>query len=169
MAGKGAADKKRVNEVQVVVFLLAREEFGLEISQVREIIRMQDITPMPKAPACIEGVINLRGQIIAVMSMCKRFDMEETERTDKTRVVVAEVGEDNLGLIVDEVPEVLRVPEDDIDPTPEMLETEVHSEFIRGVAKIEGRIIALLNIEKILSREEIDQMSKVSKKEDTGK
>jgi purine-binding chemotaxis protein CheW len=169
MAGKGDKDKKHVNEVQVVVFRLSDEKFGLEISQVKEIIRMQDITPMPKASEFIEGVINLRGRIIAVISMCRRFEIKETERTSKSRIIVAEAGEDDVGLIVDEVPEVVRISEDDIDPAPEMLETGVHSEFIRGVAKVEGRIIVLLDMERILSHEETEQISKVSEKKDTGK
>lgn len=151
-------------EVQVVIFRLAGEEFGIDISQVREIIRMQDVTPMPKAPAFIEGVINLRGQIIAVMDLASRFSLDTSARTDKTRIVVSEVGDNIVGLVVDEVPEVLRILEGDIDPTPRMIETQIHSDYIRGVGKLENRLVILLNAEKILSQEELRQIEKTAEK-----
>lgn len=157
MEGK-TEEKVRAGEIQLVIFGLAGEEFGMNISQVREIIRMQDITPMPKAPEFIKGVINLRGQIIAVMDLAHRFGLAETERTEKTRIVVTEVKENTVGLIVDEVPEVLRLSEDDIDPTPEMIESQIHSDFIRGVGKLGDRLIIMLDANKILSAEEARQV-----------
>jgi purine-binding chemotaxis protein CheW len=151
--------KEKTGEVQLVIFDLSGEEFGLDISQVREIIRMQDITPVPKAPQFIEGVINLRGQIIAVMDLAKRFGLDRTNRTEKTRIVVADVGGNTVGLIVDEVPEVLRISESNIDQTPSMIETQIHADFIRGVGKMEKRLIILLNVNKILTSEEAKQMA----------
>ncbi len=154
-----------MEEVQLVIFRLAGEEFGLEISQVREMMRMQDVTPMPKAPEFIEGVINLRGQIVAVMELARRFELPVTERSEKTRIVVVEVKENTVGLIVDEVPEVLRISSINIDPTPEMIESQVHADFIKGVGKLEDRLIILLNAEKILSHEELKQVTEVAKED----
>ncbi len=156
-------EKARSREIQLVIFRLAKEEFGLDIAQVREIIRMQDITPMPKAPEFIEGVINLRGQIIAVMDLARRFGLEQTQKTEKTRIVVTEVKDNTVGVIVDEVPEVLRISEDNVDPTPEMIESQVHAEFIKGVGKLEERLVILLDVDKILSREEIKQVGEAAK------
>jgi purine-binding chemotaxis protein CheW len=161
-----AEQKKEVargREIQMVIFRLAGEEFGLDIAQVREIIRMQAITPMPKAPEFIEGVINLRGAIIAVMDLAKRFGLPEAKRTEKSRIVVSEVKENTVGLIVDEVPEVLRIAEENIEATPEMIESQVHAEFIKGVGKLEDRLIILLDAERILSREEARQVSEAAK------
>ncbi|MFH1791755.1 MAG: chemotaxis protein CheW [Candidatus Omnitrophota bacterium] len=141
-------------EIQLVIFRLADEEFGLEISQVREIIRIQDITPMPKAPDFIEGVINLRGQIIAVMDLARRFGLKSGGRSEKSRIVVVEIQGSTVGLVVDDVPEVLRIQSGNIDPTPEMLQSQVHADFIKGVGKQENRLIVLLDATKILTKGE---------------
>lgn len=162
MSDKKTESKQHVKEIQLVIFRLADEEFGLEISQVKEIIRLQDITPMPKAPKFIEGVINLRGQIIAVMDLAKRLAVPQVERTEKTRIVIAEMEGETIGLIVDEVPEVLRMNEDMIDPAPEMFESQVHSEFIRGLGKYKERLIILLDVNKILNIDEIKQVSQTA-------
>jgi purine-binding chemotaxis protein CheW len=142
---------------------MAGEEFGVEISQIREIIRMQDITSIPNASEFIMGVINLRGQIITVMNLAKKFGLKEVKLTDKARIIVAEVKENTVGLIVDEVPEVLRIAEDNIDPAPQMIETQIHSEYIKGVGKLENRLVILLDVDKILSHEEIKKVKDVLK------
>ncbi len=141
-------------ELQLVVFRLANEEFGLDISQVREIIRMQEVTPMPKAPEFITGVLNLRGQIVAVMDLAQRFGIKDSLRTDVTRIIIVEVGDSKIGLIVDEVPEVIRMPLNDMEPTPAMIESKVHAEFIKGVGKFQDRLIIVLDAGSILSKEE---------------
>jgi purine-binding chemotaxis protein CheW len=151
-------DQKALNEIQLVIFCLGREEFGMDIAQVKEIIRMQNVTPMPRSPQFIEGIINLRGQIIAVMDMAQRFGMESSKRTDKARIVVVEVQGNTVGVVVDEVPEVLRISLDDIAEAPEMIETQVHADFIKGVGKLENRLIVLLNADKILSQEESKEL-----------
>lgn len=160
MAEQKQQSKAGGKEIQLVIFRLVKEEFGMDISQVREIIRMQNITPMPKAPEFIEGVINLRGQIIAVMDLARRFGLKAEKRTEKARIVVVEVKENIVGLIVDEVPEVLRISDTDIDPTPEMVESQIHAEFIKGVGKLGDRLIILLAADKILSHEEAKQVEK---------
>ena len=155
-------EKKQGKEIQVVIFRLDNEEFGLDISQVREIIRVQEITPMPKAPEFIEGVINLRGQVIAVMDLARRFGLTQAKKTERSRIVVTEVKENIIGLMVDEVPEVLRIFEEDIEPTPEMLQSQVNAEFIKGVGKFKDRLIILLDVDKILSKEEAKKVTETS-------
>jgi len=163
MAQTEKNEKESFKELQLVIFRIGDEEFGLDISQVREIIRMQEITPMPKAPVFIEGVINLRGQIIAVMELSKRLSLPSGERTDKSRIVVAEVGENILGLVVDEVPEVLRITENNIEPAPDIFEGRIHSDFIKGVGKCEDRLIILLDVDKIISRDEAKKVGEAVK------
>ncbi|MDD5773907.1 MAG: chemotaxis protein CheW [bacterium] len=163
MADQKKEQKKSVKEKQLVIFFMAGEEFGVDISQIKEIIRMQDITSIPSAPEFIMGVINLRGQIIAVMNLAKRFGLKEIKLTDKARIIVAEVKDNTVGLIVDEVPEVLRIPEESIDPAPEMIETQIHSEFIKGVGKLENRLVILLDVDRILSHEEIKKVKEAVK------
>ena len=147
-------------EVQLVVFKIGDEEFGVEINQVREIVKLVSITRMPKAPVFIEGVVNLRGQIITVIDLAKRLDLPSTGRTDSTRIMVVEVGDDTVGMIVDSVSEVLRLSADNIEDTPALIETEVHEQYLRGVGKSEDRLLILLDLNEVLSTEEIKHISK---------
>jgi len=110
---------------------------------------------MPKAPEFVEGVINLRGQIIAVMDLAKRFGLDPGKRTEKARIVVSEARENTVGLIVDEVPEVLRIAEGSIEPTPNMIESQVHADYIKGVGKLTDRLIIILDANRILSLEKL--------------
>ena len=95
-------------EFQLVVFKIGNEEFGVDIKQVREIVRLVEITRMPKAPAFIEGVVNLRGQIVSVIDLAKRLDLPSRPRDDFTRIVVIEIESNTVGMVVDSVSEVLR-------------------------------------------------------------
>ncbi len=147
-------------EVQLVVFKIGDEEFGVEINQVREIVKLVSITRMPKAPVFIEGVVNLRGQIITVIDLAKRLDLPSTGRTDATRIMVVEVGDDIVGMIVDSVSEVLRLSADNIEDTPSLIETEVHEQYLRGVGKSEDRLLILLDLNEVLSTDEIKHISK---------
>ncbi len=157
-------------EVQLVVFKIGDEEFGVEINQVREIVKLVSITRMPKAPVFIEGVVNLRGQIITVIDLAKRLDLPSTGKTDSTRIMVVEVGEDTVGMIVDSVSEVLRLSTDNIEDTPALIDTEVHEQYLRGVGKSEDRLLILLDLNEVLSTEEIKHMSKhVEIMKDSGK
>ncbi|MBI5417723.1 chemotaxis protein CheW [Candidatus Poribacteria bacterium] len=159
-------NKKNI-EVQLVIFRLDDEEFGLDISQVREIIRMQEVTSIPKSLDFIEGVINLRGQIIAVMDLAKRFGLAVSKRTKMSRIIVVEIKDNIVGFIVDEVPEVLRIAENNIDPTPKMISSRIHTDFIKGVGKLDSRLIIILSVDNILNNEEIKQVSNMNLKEDS--
>lgn len=141
-------------EVQLVVFSLGREEFAVEVTQVREIMRMEEITRMPKTPAYVEGIINLRGQIIAVIGLANRLNLESAERGDETRIIVVEAGEVKVGMIVDSVSEVLRISTEAVETSPTLV-TDISSAYLQGVVKQDNRLIILLDLTKVLSVEEI--------------
>jgi purine-binding chemotaxis protein CheW len=140
-------------ELQLVVFRLNGEEFGVDIGQVREIIRVPVITRIPNAPAFIEGVINLRGKITPVMDLRSRLGLEASDTNDSTRIIIAELGKDNLGMIVDSVSEVRRLSTSDIDPVSDIT-TKIGDDYIRGVGRLENKLLILLDLHKVLSLEE---------------
>ena len=140
-------------EEQLVVFELANEVYGVDISRVQEIIRMATITKLPRAPEFVEGVINLRGKVIPVVDLKKRFGLEQGERSRASRIVVVDVGEHTIGMVVDAVSEVLRVPAEVVEP-PSPVVTTIESDYIRGIAKLEGRLVILLDLDKVLTWEE---------------
>jgi purine-binding chemotaxis protein CheW len=135
---------------QVVSFKLGSEEYGVDIAQVQEINRMVSVTHVPRAPQFMEGVINLRGQLIPIIDLRARFGMPRAEHTKNTRIVVSEIGSKRVGMVVDSVSEVLRLPVDQIEAAPDMI-TGVDTEYIRGVGKIEDRLIILLDLGKIIT------------------
>ncbi len=140
-------------EEQLVVFGLTQELYGVDIGRVQEIIRMQTITEVPRAPEFVEGVINLRGGIIPVIDLRKRFGMTNESHDKETRIVVVEMGGQRVGLVVDRVSEVLRVPKDNIEP-PSALVTTIESAYLRAIAKMEDRLIILLDLDRVLRMEE---------------
>lgn len=149
-----ADDTKGAEEIQLVVFSIGREEFAVEVTQVREIMRMEEITRMPKSPHFVEGIINLRGQIIAVVELAKRLNLEAGERSSDTRIIVVEAEEIKIGMIVDSVSEVLRVSADAVEPSP-TLATDVSAAYLRGVVKQDNRLIIMLDLTRVLSLQEM--------------
>jgi purine-binding chemotaxis protein CheW len=131
---------------QLVTFSLGSEEYGIDIAQVQEINRMVDITHVPRAANYMEGVINLRGQLIPVIDLRTRLNMPRIERTRNSRIIVVEVSPQRVGLIVDSVSEVVQIPNDHIEPPPDMV-TVAHAEFLAGIGKVGDRLIIVLNIE----------------------
>lgn len=148
-------------EQQLVVFELAGENYGIDISAVEGIIKMQPITKMPQAPMFVEGVINLRGVVVPVIDLRKRFGLPALEHSADTRIVNVFMGKAKIGMIVDGVSEVLRIPEEAIEPTPAMVST-VNTSFIRGIAKLDNRLVTLLDLDKILSAEEQASISRTA-------
>jgi len=140
-------------ENQLVVFDLANEHYGVDIGAVESIIKMQEITVVPRAPRFVEGVTNLRGAVLPVIDLRKRFGLPAEQTTRETRIVVAEIGGISAGMVVDGVSEVLRVPEEAVEP-PSPLVMTVDSAFITGIAKVNERLVILLNLSKVLSLEE---------------
>lgn len=138
---------------QVVSFRLGAEEYGVDIAQVQEINRMVTVTSVPRAPAFMEGVINLRGQLIPIIDLRTRFGMARADHTKNTRIVVTEIGNKRVGMVVDSVSEVLRLPLDAIEPAPDMI-AGVDTEYICGVGKVDDRLIILLDLAKVVTGSE---------------
>jgi purine-binding chemotaxis protein CheW len=153
-------------ERQLVVFDLNEEAYGVDISQVREIIRMQEITRVPRAPEFIEGVINLRGKVIPVVDLRARFSMPGTERTDEHRIVVVDVDGQDIGMVVDAVTEVSRIPSDSIEPPSSVITTD-DSEYLTGIVKTDDKLIILLDIAKVISDSEASALAEVQQSPDT--
>lgn len=143
---------KDLHELQLVVFRLAREEYGLPITRVQEINRVAPITKLPQTPLFMEGIINLRGRIIPVIDLRKRFQLEVTEHTDNTRIIIVEVNGQTIGVIVDAVNEVVRLEQEQIEPPPPSFVLD--AQYIHGVGKVDGRLLILLNINAVLSSQE---------------
>ena len=137
-------------ENQLVVFDLAREHYGVDIAAVEGIIKMQAITVVPQAPAFVEGVTNLRGKVLPVVDLRRRFGLPAADATKETRIVVVEMNGVTVGIVVDGVSEVLRVEPEAIEP-PSPIVSTIDSAFIRGIAKVDQRLIILLDLAKILS------------------
>ncbi|NLL18587.1 MAG: chemotaxis protein CheW [Clostridia bacterium] len=145
-------------EEQLVVFQLGDETYGIEISAVHEIIRMQSITKVPRTPEFVEGVINLRGRIVPVIDLHKRFNLPLEEETAHSRIIVVEVKGVTVGMIVDSVSEVLRLPQANIDPPPPAITGGIETEYLRGVGKWEERLIILLDLDKVLEQSEYNAL-----------
>lgn len=141
-----------MSEEQLVTFSLGSEEFGIDIMLVQEIIRIPPITRVPKAPSYVEGVINLRGNVIPVVSLRNRFGMEHAEETDLSRIIVLQVHNKVFGIRVDAVTEVLRLDTDSIEPPPPVA-LGMDSHYIRGVGKIGERLLILLDLDQIMGGE----------------
>jgi len=145
-------------EIQLVVFELAGESYGVEISRVQDINRMQEITEIPHAPESVVGVINLRGRVIPVVDLRTRFGLPPAEHTKSTRIVVVQMGEEPIGMIVDAVSQVLRIPTKIIEPPSPVL-SSVDSRYLRGIAKLEDELVILLDLDYVLSKEEQEFIS----------
>lgn len=135
-------------EAQLVAFKLGGEEYGIEISQVREIIREREITPMPRQPSYVEGVLNVRGTIIPVVNLKKRFNLSG-DLTQHPHTIIVESGDGLVGLLVEAVSEVIRVPEDRIHPPPKVT-TGLDSDYLRGVCRVGERLLIYLDVKKVV-------------------
>lgn len=142
-------------EQQLVVFELASETYGVDIGAVREIIRMQALTKIPQCASYVEGVINLRGAVIPVIDIRKRFGLDWSEEGADTRILVVEVGRKSIGVIVDAVTEVQRITTSAIEP-PSSVVLSSDSEYVIGIAKVDDKLIILLDLDKALPIEDID-------------
>lgn len=147
--------------LQLVTFRLGNEEFSLDILRVQEIIRHMELTRVPRTPDFVDGVINLRGRVIPVLDLRKRFGLPSDEKTNETRIIVVDVDNKTVGLKVDAVSEVLRLPADTVEPAPAIV-TGAESDYIKGVGKLDGRLLILLDVEKILTRTERDALGLVA-------
>lgn len=148
-----AKEEGRRQEIQLACFRVGNELYGLDIMRIKEIIRPQKMTPVPKAPSFIEGVINLRGTVIPVADLRKRFDQQVSENLRKNRVLVCAMDKRMVGLLVDEVTEVRRFTRQEITPAP-MFFKEQGTDFFLGVARQDDLLVMLLDLDRVLSSEE---------------
>jgi len=153
----GEIKQKQTEELeQMVTFNLGQEEFGVNILQVQEINRMVEITQVPQTEAYVEGIINLRGKVIPIIDLRKKFGMPEKERDNHTRIVVVDVAGETVGLVVDGVSEVLRVPAGSLEEAPKLVAGNSSggysgADYIKSVVKMDDRLLIYLDLEKIIS------------------
>ena len=152
-------------EGKYLTFSLAGEEYGIEILKIREIIGMMPVTSVPQAPNFVKGVINLRGKVIPVIDLRLRFGMPAMDYTERTCIIVVEIGlvhgTLNIGIVVDSVSEVLNITEGCIEDAPSF-GTQLNTDYIRGMAKIESGVKILLDIDRVLAENEIRQLEKAA-------
>ena len=160
-APQAAAEKR-----QYLTFLLGGEMFSIDILCIKEIIWYAALTEVPMMPACIRGVINLRGAVVPVMDLSSRFGKPSTAVGKSTCIVIIDVGSptdgehQNMGVVVDAVQAVLEIPSSEIEPPPSF-GAKIRSDFIEGIGKVNGKFVILINVKQVLSREEIGAMGRV--------
>ncbi|MEI8131539.1 MAG: chemotaxis protein CheW [Leptolinea sp.] len=145
---------------QLVVFELANEHYGVEISTVESIIKMQEITRIPRSPVFVEGIINLRNMVLPVIDLRKRFGQDSREITRDSRIMVVALGSMKVGMIVDAVSEVLQVSAESIDPPP-LVTASSRENFIIGIAKLDNLLVILLDVSRILTTDEQLELSAI--------
>lgn len=144
----------RVELIQLVSFNLDEQEYGVNVLKVREIIRLTTITRVPNTPPFVEGVINLRGKVIPIISIRKKFGLASAETDKQTRIMVMEVGAELMGFIVDAVSEVVRIAENEIEPPPAVVNGGFEQECLAGVVNQKEQLLVLLDLEKLFSHDE---------------
>jgi len=160
---KKATPEKEAEVLRIIVFNLGDEEYGANINQVREIIRTRTITPIPDSPDFIKGVSNVRGEIPVIIDFKARFFLPQDEDVESKNIVITEQEKNIFGLLVDEVTEVLRIPETGVKPTPELV-TRIDRTYISGMITLENRLIILLDLTKVLSEEELAKLAELAQK-----
>lgn len=151
-------DELLTDETQLVTFKVDREEYGVHIMQVQEIIRLAAITRVPRAPSFVEGIMDLRGKVLPVVDLRKRFALPTKEHTENSRVVVVNIDDMTLGLIVDAISEVMRLPNGAIEPPPRII-AGIESRFLKGIGRLEKRLLILLDLDKVFSEDEVSGLS----------
>lgn len=151
------------NEIQIVTFRLGKETFGVRVKDIREIVKLENVTRVPQMPIFIEGVMNLRGQITTIVDLKKLMELPRGE-TDPgyTRIIVAEISDGQLGLIVDSVKEVIRVSPESITDPPKMVSSQKAARFLAGICKLPDQLILLIDISRILSGNQFEQVIKAT-------
>ncbi|SNB45092.1 chemotaxis protein CheW [Geobacter sp. DSM 9736] len=147
-----------IEEIQIACFKLGEDLFGIDIMRIREIIRPQRLSSLPKAPSFVEGVINLRGTIIPVIDLHKRFDMPGLQESPHIRLLIVSLGRQLIGLVVDDVTEVIAVPVKDIKPPPQVV-GGIGAEYLIGVCLAHDNLIMLLNIDQLLTAKEAGELT----------
>ncbi|MGR3301897.1 MAG: chemotaxis protein CheW [Candidatus Scalindua sp.] len=154
--------KEGITEGKFLTFVLGSEVYGIEILKVREIIKLMDITTVPRTPDYLKGVINLRGKVIPIVDLRSKFSMPEIEHTQETCIIVAEVNQTSIGIIVDSVSEVSNINSEEIEEAPH-LGQDIDTDFILGLGKTKERIVILLDIALVLSSEDLETVGQLAK------
>lgn len=144
-------------ELQLVVFKLDKEEYGVDIMQVQEISPYQNLTKVPNSPAFVDGIVNLRGDVIPVVSLKKKFNLMESPVTELTRLIVINNGNRRTGFVVDDASEVITISDKDVEEAPPMI-VGADRKYIQGVGKLDKRILIILDLHKLLTEEEENQL-----------
>jgi len=147
--------------IQLVSFNIGEEEFGVDILKVQEINRMVEVTRVPNAPEYVDGVINLRGKVIPIIDLRRRFGMPRKEKDKNSRIIVVELTGKVLGFVVDAVSEVLRIPGSVTEPPPAII-AGIKAEYITAIGKLENRLLILLDLERVLTADEHEELRKVA-------
>jgi purine-binding chemotaxis protein CheW len=143
---------------QLISFTVGGEEYGLDLLRVKEVIRIRQVTWLPKAPACVKGIINLRGEVIPIVDLRERFGLAQQESTALTRVIVVEVEGRPVGMVVDSASQVVRVPADQFDDPPQVMGRGTQ-DFITAVGKVDDHLVIMIDVDRILSTEEMTQIA----------
>lgn len=148
-------------EIKTIVFSIGSEEYGIEVDHVKTIERMLPMTRVPKTPAFVKGVVNLRGVVVPVIHLASRFGLPETEPTEHSRIVMVSVGELEVGFIVDAANDVIDVDPDQIEAPPEVV-GGIRAKYLRGIAKVGAdRLLVMLNLSEVLNKSEIIQLEQM--------
>lgn len=153
-------NNNKSEEIQVVVFKLGSDEYCVPVTQAKEIQIYQNPTRIPNTPNFVEGVINLRGQIIPILDLKKRFGSGKTDITNNTKIIIIELESEMLGIIVDSVSEVLKTSKNKFEAPPHAVKSSINSNYISGIGKIDNRLLIMVELEKVLNEEEIEQLVK---------
>ena len=146
------------NTIQVIVFNLGEERYGVEISQIKEIILLTQVTHIPNVPDFVEGVLNLRGQIVAIINLRKKLGKEPKKNDENTRIIVIEYGSSTIGMMVDSVSEVKYLSSKNIEEIPRFLALKDESKFLKGIGKLEDGLLTLMDLKELLSKNELEGM-----------
>ena len=157
---QGSGQEHEGDLLQLVTFRIGEEEFGVDILSVQEIIRLMQITMVPHAAAFIEGVINLRGKVIPIIDLRRRFGLAPKGHDKNTRIIVIEINNIIVGFVVDAVSEVLRIPASTVEPPPPVV-AGVDSDYISGVGKLQDRLLIMLDLDKLLSSDDLEMLTSV--------
>jgi purine-binding chemotaxis protein CheW len=164
MAAENMANEiPKEERAQYVIFRLGESEFGVEIGQVLRIVRLMKVTRVPRSPGFLEGVVNIRGEmggLVPIVDLKKRFELPWQEYSDKARILVVEVEDQTVGMIVDSVLEIAWLPTSSIKPPPEMV-AEISGVYLTGLARLDDRLIIILNLNRVLTTEEIEELEQI--------
>ena len=150
------------DSTNLITFRLGSGEYAIDIMQAKEIIKMEKITLIPKAPDFVEGVINLRGNIIPIIDLKKRFHLEETEGDKNTGIIIVKIEDVDMGIIIDSISKVVSISNSDIQPPPPML-SGIGQKYIKGVGKLEDKLLVVLDLEKLFTTDEDDDSDEADK------